>query len=218
MNDKKINQVERFSLLHEILNASTHGIGIVLSIIGTYFLYQKSFSLGISSNHVIAALIIYCITLNLFLLSSTLFHALIFTRAAKYLQKLDHTAIFLIILGTYTAFIWIFINNKNGWILWWVILGLTVIGILYDLLATKQRRWFLTSIYLLIGWIVVIILPDLIDSLPKISTWLLIAGGITYSLGTIFYIAKKIPLNHVWWHILVLIGTFLIYLSIYTAL
>lgn len=220
MNPTKTTKkgVARFSLFHEILNAISHGVGSALAIAGTVLLFIKSAHVETGSKYTFAALLIYAITLNLFLLSSTLFHALIFTKAARVFQRLDHTAIFLVIIGTYTPFLWIFMNNQVGWTTWWIIFALTVIGILYDTLATKQRRWFLTLIYLLLGWIIVFDFPILIKSIPPLSVWLLIIGGVAYSIGTIFYMVKKIPLNHFWWHLLVLAGTILMYFSIYVAL
>ncbi|MFT8324263.1 PAQR family membrane homeostasis protein TrhA [Oenococcus sicerae] len=216
--DMKKHQVKTFGLVEEIFNSITHGVGFVAAIVGIVFLFIRAVNTGYTSAIDLAALIIYSVCLIIFLLNSTLFHAFIFTRAAWVFQHFDHIGIFLIILATYTPFCWVFIKNPIAIWLWVINLLLAICGIVYDFIFIGRHRWISVLIYLAMGWLIVLLFPIIRNSVPSIALWLLFWGGIAYSAGTFFYMNMKIWWNHVWWHLFVLLGTALMYFSIYLTM
>ncbi len=207
----------RHNILYEVLNAVTHGIGTLAAIICALFMVYQAFTHHLSAMS-FTAIIIYIIGVISFLLASTLFHSLVFTRAAKIFQFFDHSFIYFLILGTYTPYTWIVLHNTTGYVMWGVLTFLTVAGLVYDLFFVGRWPWLSVTIYLIMGWIVIFALPEFWRALSPTAFWLLFAGGVTYSAGTIFYMNKRIFLGHVWWHLFVLIGTGLMYASIYLSI
>ena len=123
-----------------------------------------------------------------FLLASTLFHALVFTKAGKIFQFLDHSGIYLVILGSYTPYTWLFLPGKAGWPIWITILLLTIAGIIYDLFFVGRWPWLSVLIYVIMGWLIILAFPALHASLTPFAFNLLLAGGITYTLGAGVYL------------------------------
>ncbi|AZZ60298.1 hemolysin III [Oenococcus sp. UCMA 16435] len=216
--DSKKHSVKTFGIVEEIFNSITHGLGFAAAIIGIIFLFIRAVNTGYTSAIDLTALIIYSVCLIIFLLNSTLFHALIFTRSAWVFQHFDHLGIFLIILATYTPFCWIFIKNPIAIWIWIANLVLAIGGIVYDFIFIGRYRWISVLIYLAMGWLIVFLFPIVKDSIPITSLWMLFWGGISYSAGTFFYLNTKIWWNHVWWHLFVLLGTALMYSSIYLTM
>ncbi|WP_439425033.1 hemolysin III family protein [Oenococcus alcoholitolerans] len=212
------HKVQKFGIVQEIFNSISHGFGALLAIVGIVFLFIHAFQKGYTDSIAIIALAIYSICLFVFLLDSSLFHALIFTRSAWVFQHIDHVGIFLIILATYTPFCWIFIKNPIAIWIWIANLILTIAGIIYDFKFIGRYRWFSVLIYLIMGWLIVICFPFIRDSVSSTCLWLLFFGGLSYTVGAFFYLDLKIWWNHFWWHLLVLLGTVLMYLSIYLAM
>ncbi|MHA5130739.1 hemolysin III family protein [Oenococcus oeni] len=216
--DSKKHSVKTFGIVEEIFNSITHGLGFAAAIIGIIFLFIRAADTGYTSAIDLTALIIYSVCLIIFLLNSTLFHALIFTRCAWIFQHFDHLGIFLIILATYTPFCWIFIKNPIALWIWVANLILAIGGIVYDFMFIGRYRWISVLIYLAMGWLIVFLFPIVKDSIPTSSLWMLFWGGISYSAGTFFYLNTIIWWNHVWWHLFVLLGTALMYSSIYLTM
>ncbi|MHA5106085.1 hemolysin III family protein [Oenococcus oeni] len=216
--DSKKHSVKTFGIVEEIFNSITHGLGFAAAIIGIIFLFIRAADTGYTSAIDLTALIIYSVCLIIFLLNSTLFHALIFTRCAWIFQHFDHLGIFLIILATYTPFCWIFIKNPIALCIWVANLILAIGGIVYDFMFIGRYRWISVLIYLAMGWLIVFLFPIVKDSIPTSSLWMLFWGGISYSAGTFFYLNTRIWWNHVWWHLFVLLGTALMYSSIYLTM
>ncbi|MDV7714534.1 PAQR family membrane homeostasis protein TrhA [Oenococcus oeni] len=216
--DSKKHSVKTFGIVEEIFNSITHGLGFAAAIIGIIFLFIRAVDTGYTSAIDLTAFIIYSVCLIIFLLNSTLFHALIFTRCAWIFQHFDHLGIFLIILATYTPFCWIFIKNPIALWIWVANLILAIGGIVYDFMFIGRYRWISVLIYLAMGWLIVFLFPIVKDSIPTSSLWMLFWGGISYSAGTFFYLNTRIWWNHVWWHLFVLLGTALMYSSIYLTM
>ncbi|MFT8917208.1 MAG: hemolysin III family protein [Oenococcus sp.] len=212
------HRVKTFGLVEEIFNSITHGLGLIAAIVGIIFLFIKVIDKGYTSAVALTAFIIYAVCLIIFLLNSTLFHALIFTRVAWVFQHFDHLGIFLIILATYTPFCWVFIKDPVAIWIWVANLILALAGIVYDFLFIGRYRWITVLIYLAMGWLIAVMFPIIHHSVPVYSLWLLFFGGIAYSAGTFFYLNTKIWWNHVWWHLFVLLGTAAMYFAIYLSM
>lgn len=206
-----------YQIVYEVLNAVTHGLGFIMAVIGGIALILHIFREPVSVLEVVA-IAIYIGTVGFFLLASTLFHSLIFTKAAKVFQFFDHAGIYLVILGTYTPYTWLLLGNWIGWSIWGAILALTIAGLTYDLFFVGRWPWVSVTIYLVMGWLIILAMPVLWGILSHTAFWLLLAGGIFYSLGTIFYLVPKIPMGHVYWHVFVLVGAGLMYFSIFISL
>ncbi|MCK8627588.1 PAQR family membrane homeostasis protein TrhA [Fructobacillus cardui] len=207
-----------YQIVYEVLNAVTHGLGFILAIIASVFLALKMVGDGQTSGIEIAAVSIYLTSVSLFLLASTLFHSLVFTRAAKIFQFMDHAGIYFVILGSYTPYTWLVLKGCWGIGIWSAILLMTIAGLVYDLFLVGRFPWLSVLIYLVMGWLIIIAMPLLWTALSPAAFWLLLAGGVVYSLGTIFYLVPKIPMGHVYWHVFVLVGAGLMYCSIYLTL
>ena len=178
----------RYLILNEVLNAVTHGIGFGLSIAGLVILLIKGARLD-SPIHIISYAIYGSMMILLFLFS-TLFHSLMFTRAKKVFQVFDHTSIFLLIAGSYTPFCLLSIQGWLGWTLFILIWLLAISGIVYKSLTLHKKETvskISTLIYIIMGWLCVIAFKPLIASLGFWGTFLLTSGGVSYTVGALFY-------------------------------
>lgn len=210
-----VNMNEQTSTKHPILvevaNAITHGIGTACAIVGLIFLILKAVSTG--SPMRIVTFTIYGSILILFYLSSTLYHALSFTRAKGVFRKLDHSMIYVLIAGTYTPYCLVAIKGWLGWTIFGIIWAMAIGGIIYKCLAKPHKSKWSTVFYVVMGWFCVIALWPLFKALGTMGLTLLVAGGITFTVGTFFY-SRPNPWNHVIWHLFVFAGTVLMYFSI----
>lgn len=206
-----------YQIIYEILNSVTHGLGALVAVSAATLMLALAV-ITKQSPLTITALSIYSASIIIFLLASTLFHALIFTRAVKIFQFLDHSGIYLVILGSYTPYTWLFMPKVVGWTIWGIIALLSVAGIIYDLRFLGRWPWLSTGIYLIMGWLIVMAFPQLHQTLTPFAFNTLLAGGITYSLGAMVYLFPKIPMGHVFWHLFVLGGAALMYISLFSML
>ena len=205
----------RYLILNEVLNAVTHGIGFGLSIAGLVILLIKGARLD-SPIHIISYAIYGSMMILLFLFS-TLFHSLMFTRAKKVFQVFDHTSIFLLIAGSYTPFCLLSIQGWLGWTLFILIWLLAISGIVYKSLTLHKKETvskISTLIYIIMGWLCVIAFKPLIASLGFWGTFLLTSGGVSYTVGALFYSIKSVRFIHVVWHLFVMLGAGLMYFSV----
>lgn len=204
---------KKYLIINEILNAVTHGIGVILSIIGMVFLIIKG--VHINSVEHIVAYSIYGISLILLFLASTLFHSLIFTKAKKFLQLMDHSSIYLLIAGTYTPYCLLTIKGKLGWALFVIIWVMAGLGILYKSLFLAKKGNSAVFIYILMGWLCLVAVKPLYQGLGLTGTLLLVLGGIAYTVGALFYQMKSVKFMHVVWHLFVLLGAGFMYFSVF---
>ncbi|MEQ4529816.1 MAG: hemolysin III family protein, partial [Mixta sp.] len=173
---------------------------------------------AMAANAGIVALVSYSLyggSIILLFLASTLYHAIPYPRAKFWLKKLDHCAIYLLIAGTYTPFLLVGLNSPLAHGLMIVIWSLALAGIIFKLLFIHRFKALSLVTYLLMGWLSVIVIYELAMKLAPGGVWLLAAGGIIYTLGVIFYVAKRIPYNHAIWHGFVLGGSICHFLAIY---
>lgn len=189
----------------ELANRLTHGAGALLSIAGLVLMVVYSTLHG-TVWHVVSTAI-FGATLVLLYCVSTAYHSARSERWRTLLQKLDHAAIFLLIAGTYTPFVLGPLRGAWGWSLFGVIWGLAVVGVVLKFWLAGRFEVLSTAIYLVMGWLVIIAAKPLFAVLPYGGIWLLVAGGLCYSVGTIFYLWKRLPFNHAVWHVWVLAGS-----------
>ncbi|MET0068234.1 MAG: hemolysin III family protein [Candidatus Thiodiazotropha sp.] len=202
----------QYSLGEEIAHAITHGVGILLSVAGLALLVTFAALYG-NVWHVVSSSI-YGATLILMYTASTLYHSIPMPRAKRVLQRLDHAAIFLLIAGTYTPYTLVNMRGEWGWLLFSLVWGIALLGVLFEFLRRDRFKWLSLSLYLGLGWLVVVAIKPLIDSVETGGLWLLLAGGICYSLGVIFYVWKRLAYHHAVWHLFVMAGSVLHFFSV----
>lgn len=210
---KPESTLEGYSLGEEIAHAITHGIGIPLSIAALVVLVTFSALYGDAWH--ITSTAIYGTTLVLLYTASTLYHGIPQPRAKIVLQQLDHAAIFLLIAGTYTPFTLVNLRGPWGWALLVLVWGLAITGVILELWGSPRfRRWSLL-LYLGLGWLVVIAIKPMLNVVEPGGLLLLLAGGLSYTLGAGFYVWERLAYNHAIWHLFVLAGSVLHFFSIF---
>lgn len=196
--------IPTYSAKEERINALTHGIGAVLALAACVLLLLYA-NQQLSTGQYLG-LLVYGISLVVLFSASTLYHAAQSDASRAYLKKLDHSAIYLLIAGTYTPFLMIALNTTSALLLLWALWILALLGVLFKLWFVHRFEKLSLITYLLMGWLAVFVLPDIYHSLSPTAFKLLVAGGLSYTIGTLFYAAKKIPYTHAIWHIFVLMG------------
>lgn len=212
LEEKKLAGTKQYSAGEEIASSILHGLGIVFAVVGLTL--NLVFSSLQADRYKIAASIIYGIAMILEYTASTLYHSLPHPRAKHIFKILDHAAIYLLIAGTYTPFCLVPLRNNGGIALLGVIWGLAVVGMAVEAFWVYRPKWVSVVIYLTMGWMVVFSIGDLLAVLDPAGVWLLVAGGLCYTVGTAFYVLKRVPYLHAIWHLWVLAGTVLHYFSI----
>lgn len=193
-----------FNSKEERVNALTHGLGAILAVIAAIFLLKKG--MGNLTNAQTAGLIIYSISMVILFLASTLYHSIESPKIRVFLKQLDHSAIYLLIAGTYTPFLMISLTTQKAQLLLWILWSLAALGVVFKLFFIHRFPKVSLAAYLIMGWLALLVIPDIYAALPRAGFFWLIAGGVSYTLGTIFYAAKKYPYTHAIWHLFVLAG------------
>lgn len=210
--ERKKRNVREYTLGEEIANAITHGIGALLAIAAIPILVVHAVRDG-GGIYLLAALV-YTLTMLTEYLMSTLYHAIAHDKAKRVFKVLDHSCIYLFIAGSYTSFCLITLAADGGMWLCLFVWLIALVGIACEAFWVFRPRWVSAVLYLLLGWSVVWFLPALIANLPAAGLWLLVAGGICYSIGCVFYVLKKIPYMHSIFHLWVLAGSVLQFLAV----
>ncbi|MEE9912615.1 MAG: hemolysin III family protein [Deltaproteobacteria bacterium] len=191
--------------MEELLNSITHGAGILLSIAALVLLIVFSSTYG-STGHVVSCTI-FGVTLILLYTASTLYHGIQKPHLKRVCKIFDHSCIYLLIAGTYTPFLLVTLRGVLGWTMFGVIWFLAVSGVVLKIFFVQRFKIISTIAYVLMGWIIVFAIKPLADALSSGGLVWLIAGGLAYTLGVIFYAWKKLPFNHAIWHLFVLTGS-----------
>ncbi len=204
--------IREYSIGEEIANSITHGIGALLGIAALVLSIVKAVADG--GGLLLCAALIYGISLIIEYTMSTLYHALTAVRAKRVFKVLDHSGIYLLIAGTYSPYCLITLWDVGG--LWlaifvWVV---SCIGIALEAFWTYRPRWISAVLYVLLGWSIVVYLPALYELMAPAGFWLLVAGGLCYTVGAIFYILKRVRYLHTVFHVFVLAGSVCQFLSI----
>lgn len=205
----------RYSIGEEIANSITHGVGWLLSLGGLAALVTYAALTGGALRVVSCA--VFGATLVMLYAASTLYHALTSRRAKRVFRVLDHSAIFLLIAGTYTPLALVALGGAWGWTLFGCVWFLAVVGVLLNTLAHNRWRWLSITLYLAMGWLVVVAIKPLVAALTPSALALVVIGGLAYTGGLAFYGWKKLPYSHAVWHVFVLAGSVLHYFAVLFA-
>lgn len=194
-----------YSVGEEIAHAVTHGVGLLLSIGGLVVLVVAASVRG-DVWHVVGCAV-FGVTLVLLYAASTLYHSIRHQRAKRVLRRLDWSAIFLLIAGSYTPLTLVSLRGGWGWTLLALVWGLAILGIVLQVTIPARVRRISLAIYLAMGWLAVIAVGPLVRSLHPEGLLLLFLGGMAYTLGLVFYGWRRLPYNHAIWHVFVLAGS-----------
>ncbi len=189
----------------EMANAITHGIGALLAIAALVLLVVVSSINGNATG--VVSFTVYGSTLVILYLMSTIYHSLPRGKAKDIFEILDHSSIFLLIAGTYTPFALVTLKGVEGWTIFGITWGLAIAGMVMKFFLVKKFVILSTLLYILMGWMAIFFLKDIMARVPLNGVILLVLGGISYTLGTVFYIRRKMPYHHAIWHIFVLVGS-----------
>jgi len=194
-----------YSANEERANVLTHALGAALSVAGLFVLVRLSTIHG-DGWHVAGTGVFGCALVLLYTLS-TLYHLSRDPATKQWLRKCDHAGIFLLIAGSYTPFLLVTLRGPLGWSLFAIIWGLGFAGIILKFWFAGHFRAVSTLVYLGMGWLVLFVLRPLLEVLPLSAVWVLVAGGVCYTGGVVFYLWKRLPYHHAIWHLFVVAGS-----------
>ncbi|MCK5401346.1 MAG: hemolysin III family protein [Flavobacteriaceae bacterium] len=187
----------------EQLNAISHGIGALLGIAGLILLIVFNSN---KTDWSLFSVIIYGISIIVLFTASTLYHSIRGERRKHYFRIVDHISIYLLIAGTYTPVLLITLEQSLGWTLFWLVWGIAGFGVILKLFFTGRFELFSTLLYLVMGWLIVFDFSSLAEAVGSSGVLWFFAGGLSYTVGIIFFVFERIPFNHVIWHVFVLSG------------
>lgn len=212
-NSKLNSMKKKFSTGEEISHAITHGIGTLLGIAALVLLMVKG---GTSRNALyVVSMAIYGTTLILLYNNSTIYHALTHKKAKLVFEKLDHLSIYMLIAGTYTPYMLVAVGGVKGIVICSIQWSLAIVGIVMKAIWIERYQKLHLVIYLAMGWMIVMLFGDVQAALTVGGTRLLILGGVSYSIGVLFYVFRWFKYHHMIWHLFVLGGSVLHFFSIY---
>ncbi|MFQ2732973.1 PAQR family membrane homeostasis protein TrhA [Aeromonas caviae] len=204
--------VTGYSPREEWANRLSHGLGLLLGGLGLVLLLHKGWDQG---PRVLLSYGVYGASLVLLYLASTLYHSVSSVAARRWSKLFDHCAIYLLIAGTYTPFLLVALDTPLAQGLMVVIWGLALAGVVFKLIFINRFKKVSLFTYLMLGWLSLVVIYQLYLHLDGTGLLLLGLGGFIYSLGVIFYVAKRIPYNHAIWHLFVLGGSLCHFMAIY---
>lgn len=208
------SSASEYSDIEERANAITHGLGVVLGVVGLILLLIRAFDYQ-ANMLTVASMAIYGSSIILLFLASTLYHSITTEKTKRLLKTLDHCAIYLLIAGSYTPFLLVGLRTPLAMGLMAVIWGIALVGIIMKIAFVYRFKRLSLFIYLAMGWLSLIVVYQLAMNIEMGGLVLLALGGVIYSLGVIFYVAKRIPYNHAIWHLFVLAGCACHFFAIY---
>lgn len=203
------------SLIEEITNSISHGLGFITAIVGTPFLIihavkqdNTGFVVGVS---------IFCATMMILYLASSIYHAIpVQAKAKRLFQIIDHSAVYLLIAGTYTPFMFGVLEGPWGWSLLGAVWTLALIGVALKAFDKASHPLISTGLYVILGWLIIIAINPLINKMETDGLILLVLGGLFYTVGVVFFVFdEKVRYSHFVWHLFVLAGTISHYFAIY---
>jgi hemolysin III len=207
----------QYTLTEEVFHVITHAIGAILAVAGLVALLH--FAVRAGDVWRIVSFSVYGVTVILLFSASTLYHSFQRERLKRFFRHMDHLSIFLLIAGTYTPLTLVSLRGPWGWTLFGLVWGFAAAGIIYEFLFLGRYKWVSVTIYLGMGWLAVIAIKPMLTIMPHGLLWWILAGGLFYTGGVLFYVRKKMRYHHVLWHIFVLFGSachffgFLFYLT-----
>lgn len=208
---------ERYHLItyteaEELANRLTHGFAALFSIAGLVVMTVTASRTGDPYRIVSAA--VFCSTLSLFYVVSTLYHSIRHPKTRYIFRVLDHAGIFMVIAGSYTPFTLVSLRQGHGWTLFGVVWSIATAGAIFKSFMTHRMAFLAPVFYIGLGWLIVVDLDGLLSNVPQGGVALLLAGGLFYTFGIIFYAINRIPYNHAIWHVFVIAGSLCHYLAV----
>ncbi|MBD2844921.1 hemolysin III family protein [Paenibacillus sp. IB182496] len=194
-----------YSRREEWANALTHGIGAALSIAALVVLVVSA-SLHGTAWHIVS-FSIYGSAMLLLYVASTLVHSFPEGKAKNRFEAMDHSCIYLFIAGTYTPILFTVIQGALGWTLFGIVWGMALCGVVFKAFFASRFLYTSTLIYIAMGWLILFAWKPLVANMASGGVGLLLAGGILYTLGTVFYVWRSFPYHHAVWHLFVLGGS-----------
>ncbi len=194
----------------EVFNAISHGIGAIAAVAGLVTLVM------LTDIHDSPGYVVYGVSLVVLYLASTLYHSFGHPKVKDFFRKLDHMAIFLLIAGTYTPYCLSILQGWTRWTILGVIWTFAIAGIVVKSFSAGKFEWISLTFYVMMGWMVVFVIKPVYEYLSPWGFVSLLAGGLAYTLGTYFYMSKRIPFAHGIWHLWVLAGSVLHFFSVMT--
>ena len=193
------------SVREEIANSISHGIGLVLALVALPILIVSAIRIG--STHYIVGTIVFGATMVLLYLASTLYHCVSHETAKRFCRLFDHSAIFLLIAGTYTPFTLGVLRGAWGWTMLAIIWCLAITGIVVKALPHTRHSWISMVLYLVMGWLAIVAIKPILQLVPVPGILLIVAGGVAYTSGLAFFAAQRLRYGHFIWHLFVIAGT-----------
>jgi len=194
-----------YSRREELVNAITHGLGAIFSLVALVLLVVFA-SLKGTAWHIVSYSV-YGATMLLLYTSSTLVHAFPEGKVKDLFETFDHASIYLFIAGTYTPILLTLLRSPLGWALFGVVWGMAIGGVVFKAFYTKRFLFFSTFGYIAMGWLIVFMWKPLVTAAEPVSVQLLVAGGLCYTIGSVFYVWRAFPHHHAVWHLFVLAGS-----------
>jgi hemolysin III len=207
--------IREYTTGEEVANSITHGIGAALGIAALVLLALRATTSPDVDTVGLAAVLVFGITLILEYIASTLYHALTAPRAKKVFKVLDHCSIYLLIAGTYTPFCLITLTQNDGLLIFALVWGVALAGIATEAFWVFRPRWLAAVVYLAMSWVIIFKAGDILALAPTGALALLLAGGICYTLGIVFYLLKRVRYMHSIWHLWTIAGSVCHFLAIY---
>ena len=189
----------------EIANSISHGLGLILALVALPVLIVSAMRVG--STHFMVGASVFGATMVLLYLASTLYHSIAHERAKSLCRLFDHSAIFLLIAGTYTPFTLGVLRGAWGWTLLAMIWVLAITGIIVKALPRTRHSWISMVLYLVMGWLAVVAIKPIFQLVPMPGILLIFAGGVAYTSGLAFFAARRLRYSHFIWHLFVIAGT-----------
>ncbi|GFN33091.1 PAQR family membrane homeostasis protein TrhA [Paenibacillus xylaniclasticus] len=196
----------------EVANALTHGIGALLSVAALSLLIVFAALKGTAAH--VVSFTIYGSSMLLLYTASTLVHSFPEGKAKKVFEVLDHSFIYVFIAGTYTPILFHIVQGALGWTMFGIVWGVAACGVVFKSFFASKFLFTSTLLYIAMGWIIVFAWGPLVEGLAPGGLQLLIAGGILYTVGTVFYVWRSFPYHHAVWHLFVLAGSILHFFAI----
>ncbi len=209
----KVTLPKYYSPTEEKINVISHAVGFFLSSVALVFLVVRA---GMYGNvlHVVS-FTIFGVSLMVLYAASSLYHNAKQPEVRKRLKIFDHASIYVLIAGTYTPFTLVTLEGNTGWVIFGVSWGIALVGITLKLFFTGRYSIASTVMYVLMGWVIIFAIKPLVHNLSADGLFWLFLGGVAYTVGAVLYSIKKIKFNHAIFHLLVLVGSFCHFVSIY---
>jgi hemolysin III len=210
---KNVKGIKNYSPMEEKINIVSHAVGFVFSMVALVLLVARAIQHG-NAWHIVS-FSMFGSSLLILYAASTIYHCAQSAALRNRLNIIDHASIYVLIAGTYTPFTLVTLNGPTGWVIFGISWGMALTGLILKLFFTGKYDIISTIMYVFMGWIIVFAIKPLIHHLPLNGLLWLFAGGISYTMGAILYSIDKIKFNHAVFHLLVLIGSFCHFMSVF---